>query len=361
MALRKFEDCELPASADFHVHLRDGATMEAVTPSIRQGGVNTVYVMPNLVPPITTVAQALAYRDTLQAIEPRVKYLMSLYLHPSITPNTIIDAKGAGITGVKSYPAGVTTHSSSGVVAYEPFFPVFAEMERQDLILNLHGETPSNPTTTILTAEETFLPTFLHLHKTFPKLRIILEHCSTAAAISAVKNCGPTVAATITPHHLCITIDDWAGDPYSFCKPVAKLPTDRTALLKAAVSGNSKFFLGTDSAPHPIEAKTGGSDRKGKIAAGVFTQPYATQLFLDALGKGCEDNILSEEEITKEILENFLSGFGRKFYEVEDEGNERIVLRRGDERIVDVFRSRSGDLEIVPFRRGEETWSVEWK
>jgi dihydroorotase len=121
---------------------------------------------------------------------------MSLYLHESITPETIIDAKKRGITGVKSYPAGVTTNSSAGVVDYEQFYPVFAEMERQGMILNLHGEVPSQGDVTVLSAEERFLPTLVQLHEKFPKLRIILEHCTTAAAVEAVKKCGPTVAGT---------------------------------------------------------------------------------------------------------------------------------------------------------------------
>jgi dihydroorotase len=149
---------------------------------------------------------------------------MSLYLHEDITPEVIIEAKKAGITGVKSYPAGVTTNSSSGVLSYEPFYPVFAEMEKQNMVLNLHGEVPSTPAgthiskskdgaITILNAEPAFLPTFKSLHEKFPKLRIILEHCSTAAALEAVQACGPSVAGTITAHHLSLVIDDWAGDP----------------------------------------------------------------------------------------------------------------------------------------------------
>lgn len=210
---------------------------------------------------------------------------MSLYLHESITPEIVIAAKKAGITGIKSYPAGVTTNSSSGVVSYEPFYPVFAEMERQDMVLNLHGEVPSsaNSDITVLSAEEAFLPTLKDLHRRFPKLRIILEHCTSAAAIEAVKECGSTVAATLTAHHLFMTVDDWAGDPHCFCKPVAKLPSDRRALLRTAMSGNPKFFLGTDSAPHPAISKRG-----DKVAAGVYTQPFVVGYVLDALEMGIE-------------------------------------------------------------------------
>ncbi|KAH4973614.1 hypothetical protein HBI78_004110 [Parastagonospora nodorum] len=302
MSFTKLSEIELPAAFDAHVHLRDGEMSQLVTPTIRHGGVNQVYVMPNLVPPITTVKQCLEYRDRLRAIEPDVDYLMSLYLHESITPEVIREAKKAGITGVKSYPAGVTTNSSSGVLDYESFYPVFAEMEAQNMILNLHGEVPSTPPSTthskdttsitILNAEPAFLPTFKSLHARFPNLRIILEHCSTAAALDAVRACGPSVAGTITAHHLSLIIDDWAGDPFCFCKPVAKTPEDRDALLQAVVRSGGKFFLGTDSAPHAQGSKRGGD----KVAAGVFTQPYALGYVLDALEVGVQRGVVGEEE-----------------------------------------------------------------
>jgi dihydroorotase len=240
--------------------------MEAVTPTIQQGGVETVYVrvccccvlcvcvvvccvlcvvccvlcvvccvlcvvvvvcvcvIPNLVPSSTPVEQALSYQKRLQNLSPDVTFLMSLYLHPSLTPSTIKDAKAAGIRSIQSYSAGVTTNSASGVVDYAQFYPIFAAMEEQDLILNLHGESPLGADITVLNAEEKFLPTLLDLHRRFPKLRIILEHCTTAAAIEAVKECGPNVAGTITAHHLFLIVDDWANDPFNYCKPVAKLP-----------------------------------------------------------------------------------------------------------------------------------------
>lgn len=283
---------------------------------------------------------------------------MSLYLHPDVTPDTIIEAKKAGITGVKSYPAGVTTNSSHGVMDYAQFYPVFEELERQDMILNLHGELPpsAGEDITVLSAEEAFLPTLLDLHRRFPKLRIILEHCTTAAALKAVKSCGPSVAATITAHHLFMIVDDWAGDPHCFCKPVAKLPSDRRALLKAAVSGDSKFFFGTDSAPH--QAKTKRGDR---VAAGVFTQPHAVGLVVDALEQGIETGVLTAEDVTEEKLSDFLSGFGRAFYKVGDERGERIRLEKPVKEIEEVLSTADGGIEVVPFRRGRLTWSTKWK
>jgi dihydroorotase len=133
---------------------------------------------PNLVPPVTTVAAALSYKEKLEAIEPNVTYLMSLYLNSEMTPQDIIEAKKAGIAGVKSYPAGVTTNSDSGVVDYKDYYPVFAEMEKQDIVLNLHGECPSGKGIDILNAEEKFLPTLKEIHSQFPKLRIVLVRFS---------------------------------------------------------------------------------------------------------------------------------------------------------------------------------------
>ena len=328
------------------------------SPTIRRGGVNTVFVMPNLVPPITTVKHCMEYKQQLESLEPNVTFLMSLYLHPNISPETVIEAKRAGVAGIKSYPHGVTTHSDDGVMSYEQFYPVFEEMERQDLVLNLHGELPpsAGKDITVLNAEEAFLPTLKDLHRRFPKLRIILEHCTSAAAIEAVKLCGPTVAATITAHHLFLIVDDWAGDPHAFCKPVAKLPSDRRALLKTAVSGDPKFFFGTDSAPHPAETK-----RADRFAAGVFTQPHAVGYVIDALEQGVAMDVLKAEDVTKEKLKNFLSGYGRAFYKVEDTTNERIVLTKPSEAVEDFLRSEDGAIEVVPFRRAKMTWGVSWK
>ncbi|KAK4503856.1 hypothetical protein PRZ48_004771 [Zasmidium cellare] len=353
--LEKLNGVELPAAADMHVHLRDGDMTELVVPTIRQGGVNTVFVMPNLVPPITTVHHALEYQKRLQELEPNVKFLMSLYLHPNISPDTVKEAQKAGIAGIKSYPHGVTTHSDHGVMSYEEFYPVFEEMERQDLVLNLHGELPpsAGADITVLNAEEAFLPTLLDLHRRFPKLRIILEHCTSAAAINAVKSCGDTVAATITAHHMFITVDDWAGDPHCFCKPVAKNPSDRKALLETAISGHPKFFLGTDSAPHPAKSK-----RADKVAAGVFTQPHAVGIVMSALQQGVELGVLTEDDVTKEKLEGFLCKFGRDFYRVKDEKQEKIILKLGSQAIAESLPSADGSFEVIPFRRGKMTWGT---
>jgi dihydroorotase len=283
---------------------------------------------------------------------------MTLYLSPEVTPSVIADAAKTGkIAGVKSYPKGVTTNSDAGVFDYTTFYPVFAAMEEHDLVLNLHGETPSSPGTgtTVLNAEEKFLPTLLDLHQRFPKLRIVLEHCTTAAAVEVVKQCGPTVAATITAHHLYLTIDGWAGNPHCFCKPVAKLPSDRDALLAAATSGNPKFFLGTDSAPHPRSAKVGASN--GMIAAGVFTQPYAVQYVVSAF-----DQIRKLDKVR-----GFVADFGRAFYKTVEKGWEtakevdevRLVLEKNPS-IAVAAEIGQGESVVVPFLAGDQLWSLSW-
>lgn len=174
---------------------------------------------------------------------------MSLYLHRDVTPDVIRAAAAAGISGVKVYPQGVTTNSDSGVTDLSLFFPVFAAMQDVDMVLNIHGESPHLPAGSPLTLEEAFLPTLATIHAAFPQLRIVLEHCTTAAAVDAVAKCGPSVAATITAHHLYLTEHDACCDPLAFCKPLPKKPNDRDALVKALVSGNPKFFLYVFSPP----------------------------------------------------------------------------------------------------------------
>lgn len=161
--------------------------------------------MPNLVPPVTTVQQAREYEARLRRLDPTVTYLMTLYLHPTITPDVVRAAKKAGlVAGIKSYPQGLTTNSDSGVTSYEAFYPVFAAMEAEGLVLNIHGECASDHARniTIMNAEASFLPTLKTIHDKFPRLRIVLEHCTTADAVRAVEACGETVVGTITAHHL---------------------------------------------------------------------------------------------------------------------------------------------------------------
>ncbi|KAM0205745.1 hypothetical protein ACHAQI_008899 [Fusarium lateritium] len=356
--MKNIQRLELPAAADMHVHLRQGELMDLVVPTVQQGGVDTVFVMPNLLPPLTSVEQVLDYKSKLTAITKDVNFLMSLYLHPSVTPEVIAQAAEAGITGVKLYPQGVTTNSESGVSDITAFYNTFAAMEKHGIVLNIHGEVLESLAPADTTLEEAFLPTLKQLHDRFPQLRIVLEHCTTAAAVEAVKACGPTVGATITAHHLYLTSNEACCDPFAFCKPIPKKPTDRDALVKAVVSGNSKFFFGSDSAPHPLQSKT--SAEQGKAPAGVFTQPYVVQLVLLGLEEAIGRGVITEDEVTQEKLENFFSCNGRRFYKLPETADKKIILERKGERIPTSVKSADGKSEVGISRHGAEVFSLTW-
>ncbi|KAJ2497897.1 dihydroorotase [Coemansia sp. RSA 1972] len=311
------ETITLPWASDFHCHLRQGAMMDTVTPMVEQGGVRTVLAMPNLTPPLTKTHMAVEYGQQLQKLAPNVHFILTLYLNPDLTPEEIKKAAEAGITAVKVYPSGVTTNSDWGVLDFKIYYPTFAAMQEHNMVLCLHGECPSDADKgiCILNAEERFLATLRELHEAFPKLRIVLEHATTKAAVDCVKSLGDTVACTITAHHLFITVDDWAGQPHHFCKPVAKFPSDRDALQQVVKSGHPRFFLGSDSAPHPRQAKQG-----EKPAAGVFTTPVLVPLVATLFEKlACLDK-----------LEGFISTNGRTFYQLPSLGPEdgTITLTR---------------------------------
>ncbi|KAF9780285.1 Dihydroorotase [Thelephora terrestris] len=341
------------APADFHVHLRQGGFSKLLAPHVRKGGFTLAYVMPNLKPPVTTTEQALAYKAELQKIEPNVEYLMTLYLSPDLTPDEVRKAKKAGIVGVKSYPRGVTTNSDGGIESYEVYYPTFEAMEQEDLVLNLHGEIPSDAGTNVcvLNAEPAFLPHLRKIHERFPKLRIVLEHATTRAAVEAVKACGPTVACTITAHHIALTVDDWAGQAWNFCKPVAKYPDDRQALREIIKSGHPRFFLGSDSAPHPAHTKSTATPAQS-CAAGVYTSPILLPLVAHLL----------ESFGALDRLEGFVSTFGRSFYKRElHEDNAAqvptVVLKRveGGELIKEGWTE--GEQEVIPFWSGKK---IDW-
>jgi len=346
------EVIHVASPADFHVHLRQGPLSALVTPHVRKGGFTLAYVMPNLKPPITSTEQALAYKKELEALDPNVEYLMTLYLSPELTPEEIRKASKAGIVGVKSYPRGVTTNSDGGIESYEPYYPVFEAMQEVGMVLNLHGEIPSNPITNtcVLNAEPQFLPHLVSLHTRFPKLRIVLEHATTRAAVEAVKSLGDTVGCTITAHHLSLTVDDWAGQSFHFCKPVAKYPDDREALQEVIREGHPRFFLGSDSAPHPPATKSTATPTDA-CAAGVYTSPILLPLVAHLL----------ESFGALDKLEGFVSGFGRKFYDREVTGSSSQIfmkLRKSKTTVDTVWAS--GTEEVVSFWAGKElNWSLE--
>ncbi|RKP28825.1 Dihydroorotase [Metschnikowia bicuspidata] len=352
-------EIDLGITADMHIHVRDGKMMELVAPTVREGGVSVAYVMPNLVPPVTTVERAVEYKKQLQALAPETTFLMSFYLCKELTPQLIHDAAKIGaIQGVKCYPAGVTTNSAAGVDPndFSSFYDIFKTMEEHGLVLNLHGERPLSPNEDIhvLNAEPKFLPSLVKLTQDFPNLKIVLEHCTTKAAIETIRslhreNPDSKVAATITAHHLYLTIDSWAGNPINFCKPVAKLPEDLRALVDAATSAEPYFFFGSDSAPHPLAAKA----KHVGVCAGVYTQSHAiahvAEIFA-AAGK-------------MDKLRHFVSTDGLRFYgltpaDIVSKDTVVLVKRKND--VPELIGSDA--LKVVPFRAGETLqYAVEWR
>ncbi|EJT41440.1 URA4-like protein [Saccharomyces kudriavzevii IFO 1802] len=360
------QEINLGVTCDMHVHVREGDMCELVTPKIRDGGVSVAYIMPNLQPPITTLDRVIEYKKTLQKLAPKTTFLMSFYLSKDLNPDLIHEAaQKRAIRGVKCYPAGVTTNSAAGVDPndFSAFYPIFKAMEEEHLVLNLHGEKPSvhegdEEAIHVLNAEEAFLPALRKLHNDFPNLKIILEHCTSEAAIKTIEDINKNVknasdvkvAATLTAHHLFLTIDDWAGNPVNFCKPVAKLPNDKKALIKAAVSGKPYFFFGSDSAPHPVQNKA----KYMGVCAGIYSQsfaiPYVAQLF--------------EEQNALNNLKGFVSDFGISFYEVKDSeltSTEKVLLFKC-EQVVPQFISDGKETSVVPFKAGDKlSWSVRWE
>ncbi|KAL8425328.1 hypothetical protein Efla_001710 [Eimeria flavescens] len=293
----------LPMADDMHTHLRQGGLMDIVASQIRRGGCDRVLVMPNTVPPIVKCSQALEYRNELLKRDPGVDYLMTLYLSPAVDPDDLAaNAEKSHVRGVKLYPRGVTTNSDDGVEDLTAFYKIFVVMQRCGLTLHIHGERVG---ASALRAEEEFLPVFEELHARFPDLKIVFEHISTAKAIRAIRG-KRNVAATITAHHLQLTIGDVFSpeeitrqmdahtlsgaipcDPHKFCKPIAKFQQDREELIRIIQEGNPQFFLGSDSAPHPR------SKKNAKLpAAGVFTQPFLIAYLADIFSRaGCIDKL----------------------------------------------------------------------
>lgn len=353
------ESLIVPAADDFHVHLRQGPLMHAVVPMLRNAGVGVALVMPNLQPPITDTRQALEYRAKLQSIDSSLTYLMTLYLSPSLTPDEIRVAATSGIVAVKSYPRGVTTNSEQGIEDYQLFYPVFQAMQESGMVLCLHGEVPSNAAKDIcvMNAEQAFLEHLRKLHADFPKLKIVLEHATTRAAVETVKELGDTVACTITVHHLELTVDDWAGQVHNFCKPVAKFPSDRAALRQVIREGHPRFFLGSDSAPHPKHSK-----HAPKSCAGVFTGGYILPYLAHIL----------EEFGALEQLIPFGCERGRAFYSgtVADVSFKNQVRRQykliktpcvvQESFIVADTDIEGKNHEVVPFMAGQQlNWTIE--
>jgi dihydroorotase len=335
----------LNAADDWHCHLRDGeALLRTVDDTSRY--FRRAIVMPNLNPPITQIEDALAYRARILSALPKERVftpLMTLYLTDHTQVDIIDKAKQAGITACKLYPANATTNAHSGVSNMKNLYSVFDSMQRQSLPLLIHAES-MHTNVDVLNREAHFLHHELApLLKNFPHLAIVIEHISTAAAVEFIQSSKHPIAATITPHHLLLTLNDLMGDalkPHYFCKPIVKQNADRQALITAAISGSPKFFLGTDSAPHSIENKLSDCG-----CAGIYNAPVALPLYA---------HIFSELNAIDK-LNNFASGFGADFYQLPRH-REEITLVRDSWTVAE--RLDLGPGHVVPFWAG---CSIPWR
>ncbi|MHB0873782.1 MAG: dihydroorotase, partial [Acidithiobacillus ferrooxidans] len=266
---------------DWHLHLRDGAMMAAALPDTARHFARAI-VMPNLQTPITTVDLAQAYRDRILAALPadmRFEPLMTLYLTDNMPVSEIAKAKNSGfVQAVKYYPTGATTHSEHGVTDLKRAYSVLAAMEKLDLPLLLHGEV-TDSAVDMFDREAVFIDRHLMpLTRDFPGLRMVLEHITTRAAVDFVRQAPNNVAATITAHHLLLNrnaLFEGGLQPHHYCLPLLKRETQRAALVDAATSGNPKFFLGTDSAPHSRQAKESACGCAGIYTAHAAMEPFA--------------------------------------------------------------------------------------
>lgn len=322
---------------DWHVHLRDGAMLAAVAPFTARQFARAI-VMPNLKPPVTTAAAAAAYRDRIMAATgPGFTPLMTCYLTDGIDPDELIRGHAEGVlTAAKLYPAHATTNSAAGVTDVRNIRGALEVMQRIGTPLLIHGEVTDHDVD-IFDREAVFIDRVLSgLVRDFPALKIVFEHITTADAAAFVESAPATVAATITPHHLHINRNAmFAGGirPHAYCLPVAKRETHRRALVRAATSGNPKFFLGTDSAPHPV-----GDKESACGCAGIFNAPHALESYATVF----------EAESALDRLEGFASEHGPRFYGLEL-NTGRVVLERTNEPVPDVIASAG----VVPFHAGE--------
>ena len=333
---------------DWHLHLRDGAALKAVLPdTARRFG--RAIVMPNLKPPVTTTAQALAYRDRIVAALPETgpasdfTPLMTLYLTDFTSVAEIERARAAGLVALKLYPAGATTNSDAGVTDLRRTWPALEAMQRLGLLLLVHGEV-TDPAVDLFDREAVFIDRVLQpLRRHFPALKLVFEHITTREAAEYVAASDEHTAATITAHHLLYNRNAlFLGGlrPHYYCLPVLKREVHRQALVAAATSGSAKFFLGTDSAPHAAALK-----EQSVCGAGCFTAPAALELYAEAF----------EAAGALDRLEAFASFNGADFYGLP-RNTGRVTLRRQPWTLPETLAF--GDATIKPLRGGE---TLNWR
>lgn len=335
---------------DLHLHLRDGEQLKDVLPYTARQFARAV-VMPNLRVPVITTEMAQAYYTRIVSALPeelrsQFQPLMTLYLTDNTQPLEIVRAKNSGIVqAVKLYPAGATTHSDAGVTNISKCFETLAEMEKQDIPLLVHGEV-TDPNIDVFDREKFFIERVLIvLVQRFPQLRIVFEHVTTRDAVEFVKQSSEKIAATITAHHLLLNrnaLFQGGIRPHYYCLPILKRETHRQALLQAATSGNAKFFLGTDSAPHTLVNKEHSCG-----CAGIFTAHAAIELYATAF----------EQADALDKLEGFASFFGADFYRLP-RNTETITLQRKIWMVPKQY-AFAGEVLVPLYANAELYWKVE--
>jgi dihydroorotase len=330
---------------DWHLHVRDGDALAAVVPhTAAQFG--RAIIMPNLKPPVTTAAQAVAYRERIRAAVPAgldFEPLMTLYLTDNLAAEEIRRAKEEGVVACKLYPAGATTNSDAGVTDIRKTYKTLEAMQREGLLLLVHGEVTSSDID-LFDREAVFIDEqLIPLRRDFPELRIVMEHITTREAAQYVAGAGTHTAATITAHHLLFNrnaIFTGGIRPHYYCLPVLKRETHRQALVQAATSGSDRFFLGTDSAPHPAHLKEHATG-----CAGCYTAHAAIEMYAEAFdAAGALDK-----------LEGFASFHGPAFYGLP---RNRGTITLARERWTPPESFAFGQAELKPLRAGE---ALPWK
>ena len=330
---------------DWHLHLRDGAAMAAVLPATARQFARAI-VMPNLKPPVTTAAMAVAYRERILAALPAgldFTPLMTLYLTDKLPPDEIARAKAAGVVAVKLYPAGATTNSDAGVTDLRKTYATLEAMQRDGLLLLVHGEV-TDPAIDVFDREAVFIEQVMQpLRRDFPELKVVFEHITTREAAQYVAASDRFTAATLTAHHLLYNRNAlFTGGmrPHYYCLPVLKREVHRQALVNAATSGSAKFFLGTDSAPHAAVLK-----EASVCGAGCYTAPAALELYAEAF----------EAAGALDKLEAFASFHGPDFYGLP-RNRGSVTLKREAWQLPEALPF--ADATLKPLRGGE---TLNWK
>ena len=333
---------ELNEPLDMHLHLRDADMLKLVGP-LTSKTFSGALIMPNLVPPVTTKEALLAYKERIKEAckDDNFEPFVTLFFKNDYSYEFLEDIKN-DIIGIKLYPAGITTNSETGVSSMnvENLRPTLESMSKLGIPLCIHGETNGF----VMDREKEFMPIYEAIAKAFPRLKIIMEHITTKDAIELLDKYD-NLYATVTLHHLLITLDDVAGGmlkPHLFCKPIAKRPEDRTALLNAALKAHPKLMFGSDSAPHPKHKK-----ESCGCAAGVFTSPIALQVLVELFEKhNCLDK-----------LNAFVSTNAKKIYNL-DLPNKTIKLVKKDFIVPSIYEYKNEN--VVPMYAGETIpWSIE--